>query len=633
MLKRKTQEEPTPLLLLRVIKSKGATTATVVFLVSLNLIWTVSNMYMALNHLESASDTDIGHPPTSPLLRRIPMKQPGSVDTTTTDILPKSASSSSSSSSSSSLPASVWTTRQLQMLGDENGDDDDDDAEAKREDLRRTIRSGLREEEIDRLYRLCGKFVYSSITSGAIEMKPDGTTFVATGDIDDMWTRDSSVQISLLYHRQNPETAAANLATNFRAVLEGTLRRNAFYIVQDPYANAYESTYKHPVADWPSLKDRVIGRGGWVATRNYELDSGAYFLNQLWDYYAMDPRAATRLFGHDAFILDAVRVLVDVWTLERHHETRSEYRYFELDREGLGGPTAYTGMTWTGFRPSDEPCTHHYLVPANIHAAAGLERMVALNEAVWRDPVLGARTASLLASLEQGINDHGIVRAEDGTRIYAYEVDGMGNALVDYDDANVPSLLSVPLLGWSGTDRAVYEATRERILSAEHNRYYYEGTAATGIGSSHTPVGNVWPMALAVQALTSNDAGEIVGKLRELLGVAACRDAMHESVHKDRGCRQRTRDWFEWANALFVVLVESALGEGHRCDAAGQDLVRSRLLLNHPEKNAAKRRANFYSNRYRNNATDPHHYQGIQSFIVHNDRHQPSGTGSRIGLA
>lgn len=47
--------------------------------------------------------------------------------------------------------------------------------------------------------------------------------------------------------------------------------------MQDPYANAY---YKQ----WCRSTDidklgRMLGRGGWVGTRNYELDSGAYFIS------------------------------------------------------------------------------------------------------------------------------------------------------------------------------------------------------------------------------------------------------------------------------------------------------------------------------------------------------------------
>lgn len=487
----------------------------------------------------------------------------------------------------------------------------------KRAVLQTEIRNQLSKKETERILSLCGKFLYSSITKGAIVTKADGTTFVATGDIDDMWTRDSSVQISLYYNRHQKNRADT---TNFRAIVEGTLRKNAFYIVQDPYANAYESSYKDPLQDWPNQKDRVIGRGGWVATRNYELDSGAYFLNQLWDYFVSDPAAAARVFLQDAFILDAVRVLVDVWGIEQDHDNNSDYRYFELANEGKGTPSARTGLTWTGFRPSDDPCVYHYLIPANIHAAAGLERVLVLNHAMWKDPALHSATETLLKEISEGIRRFGIVKADDdGSLIYAYEVDGTGNALKDYDDANVPSLLSIPLLGWTGYDRDVYANTRKRLLSNK-NKFYYKGSVASGIGSKHTRKDMIWPMALAIQGMTAplqgdgndngngNSATEIVTKLRELLKVSECKQAMHESIHKDIGCKSRSREWFEWANALFVVLVESSLGE--TCDRYGQNQVRYKVA-----QNATKGR--FYSNRYNNTPDDLHHYQGIQAFLKH----------------
>ena len=39
-----------------------------------------------------------------------------------------------------------------------------------------------------------------------------------------------------------------------------------------------------------------------------------------------------------------------------------------LPCEGKGNPVAYTGMTWSGFRPSDDACKYGYLVPSNMFA-------------------------------------------------------------------------------------------------------------------------------------------------------------------------------------------------------------------------------------------------------------------------
>ena len=108
--------------------------------------------------------------------------------------------------------------------------------------------------------------------------------------------------------------------------------------------------------------------------------------------------------------------------------------------------------------------------------------------------------------------------------------------------------------------------------------------------------------------------------IRELLKVAECMDAMHESVHMNSGCKRRSRDWFEWANALFVVLVEAVLDD--TCDATGQDLVRSQLITEEKD-------VRFYSNKYKNNPWSGHNYQGIQAFVKHNDNKQMRGT--RIG--
>lgn len=48
--------------------------------------------------------------------------------------------------------------------------------------------------------------------------------------------------------------------------------------------------------------------------------------------------------------------------------------------------------------------------------------------------------------VRNAIYDHGIV-IKDGKRIFAYEVSGFGDSKT-YDDANLPSLLSLPYMGF-----------------------------------------------------------------------------------------------------------------------------------------------------------------------------------------
>lgn len=489
-------------------------------------------------------------------------------------------------------PPSIWTLA---------GRNSDPSVAAK-------VKSQLSDQEKTKALDLCGKFLFSSLRRAVQVGEMGEYTFVATGDIDDMWTRDSAVQMGIYFGRLRNQPW-------LRRIVEGFIRRSAFNIIQDPYANAYERTWRDPNS--LAIKDRVIGRGGWVATRNYELDSNAYFLNLLWDYYVADGIYRPEAILDDPIIFDAVLALVDVMIVEQSHEKQSSYRYFELERQGMGKITGYTGMTWTGFRPSDDKCMYNYLIPANIHTAAGLQRLLVLNQYIWKSEELRQKASKLLFDIEDGIARFGVVTTKDGESVYAYEVDGFGNALVDFDDANVPSLLSIPLLGWSNYNRTVYETTRRRLLDPTRNRYYYKGKELQGQGSPHTPMGYVWPMSFAIEGLTSKGsptevADALAFQVRQSLR-ATCNDSSHEGVHSDKACETRqTRQWFEWANALFVVLVESALGD--RCDASardqiGQTMIKgSRIAVGNPQ---------FYENQFRNDHTDSRFYLGIEAQIPH----------------
>ncbi|EFS03967.1 conserved hypothetical protein, partial [Listeria seeligeri FSL S4-171] len=141
--------------------------------------------------------------------------------------------------------------------------------------------------------------------------------------------------------------------------------------------------------------------------------------------------------------------------------------------------------------------------------------------------------------------------------IYAFEVDGFGNQLL-MDDANVPSLLSLPIIGYSDKEEKIYQNTRNFILSKD-NPYYFEGEMAKGIGSPHTPKGYIWPIGLAIQGLTTNDQVEKNTILEMLLRTDAGTGLMHESFHPDNP-EDFTREWFSWANMMFCELVLDTVG-------------------------------------------------------------------------
>jgi meiotically up-regulated gene 157 (Mug157) protein len=195
-------------------------------------------------------------------------------------------------------------------------------------------------------------------------------------------------------------------------------------------------------------------------------------------------------------------------------------------------------------------------VPGNAFASAVLTQVVAIAEQVHDDPATAAEARALRAEIERGIAEHGVVEV-DGRQVYAYEVDGRGAALL-MDDANVPSLMSLPYLGWCAPDDPRYLATRAFLLS-DANPTHVRGTAAAGIGSPHTPPDHVWPIALAVQGLTATDPQESARLLATLVATDAGTGAMHESFHKDDPSRF-TRAWFSWADAMFCELALEVAG-------------------------------------------------------------------------
>jgi meiotically up-regulated gene 157 (Mug157) protein len=133
-----------------------------------------------------------------------------------------------------------------------------------------------------------------------------------------------------------------------------------------------------------------------------------------------------------------------------------------------------------------------------------------------------------------------------------YEMDGNG-AVYYMDDANVPSLLSLPVLGFISSSHSSYQTTRNLILSPT-NPFYYSGKAANGIGGPHVGTNYTWPMSIVIRAMTSQDVNEIATCLSMLAENTAGTGLMHESFDVNNS-NQWTRSWFAWANGLFGELV------------------------------------------------------------------------------
>lgn len=399
-----------------------------------------------------------------------------------------------------------------------------------------------------RLFSAC----YLNTLETTVELLQDGTTFVLTGDIPAMWLRDSSAQIM-------PYVPLAAHDEDVRRLVRGLILRQANCIHVDAYANAFN---RAPTG--PGLAGDLPEASAWVWERKFELDSLCYPL-ELCHAYWMATMDAT---AFDASVHEMMWTIVRLLRTEQHHDQCSRYSFnrphpwapFDtLACGGHGTPTAWTGMVWSGFRPSDDACTFGYLIPANMFAVVVLGKLAMLARDIFHDDQLSREAYALQADIDAGIQSYGVVEHPRHGRIYAYETDGLGHHGL-MDDANIPSLLSIPYLGYrAGTD-PVYRNTRRFVLSAE-NPYYLAGSVADGIGSPHTPHGHIWPMAIAMRGLTACEPVEREHALRMLVAVAAATgtDLMHESVDPNDP-RQCTRSWFAWANSLFAQLVLAWVG-------------------------------------------------------------------------
>ncbi|EAG7504864.1 metal-independent alpha-mannosidase, partial [Listeria monocytogenes] len=268
----------------------------------------------------------------------------------------------------------------------------------------------------------------------------------------------------------------------------------------------------------------------------------------------------------DAAFFKMLQKIFALWEVEQHHETKSPYRFERLDcvpsdtlkRNGLGTETAYTGMLWSGFRPSDDACEYGYLIPSNMFAVVVLGYAKEIIEAFYPSEIETIKQAATLQNdIQLGIEKFGTYNHPTFGEIFAFEVDGLGNQLL-MDDANVPSLLSMPIIEYLEKESPIYQNTRKFILS-KSNPYYFEGKLAKGIGSPHTPAGYIWPIGLAIQGLTASDKSEKLEILQMLLRTDAGTGLMHESFHPDYP-EDFTREWFSWANMMFCELVLDVAG-------------------------------------------------------------------------
>jgi meiotically up-regulated gene 157 (Mug157) protein len=343
----------------------------------------------------------------------------------------------------------------------------------------------------------------ADVNAACFSQASDHTTYVSTGDIDAMWLRDSSVQV--MSYLQD------------RKLARGVIARQERMIAIDPYANAFRRDYR-------------------VAEEKFELDSLAYPV-RLVEMYVQNT-GDTGVFN--AKMHGELLVILRTLAAEQDHKVLSSYHRNEHPID------SNIGLIWSAYRPSDDPQTFNYNVPENMFAAVTLRSMAEMLATRYRDVEAAHKANAMADRIETAIASYAQFNTRHGT-IYAYEIDGLGHAKF-MDDANMPSLLSMPLLAYP-YNRPTYANTRKFILSPA-NPFYFHGRYASGVGSSHTPAGFVWPMSLVVEYRTSAFESDRKRIVHELSRSDAGDGALHESFDVNDP-KRFTRERFGWVNALF----------------------------------------------------------------------------------
>lgn len=389
----------------------------------------------------------------------------------------------------------------------------------------------------------------TTVFMGAVDGKPDA--FVITGDIDCMWLRDSSAQV-------HPYLPLAKRDPALRTLFRGLIARQARCILIDPYANAFmHDPSAKTNLNWSLTDDTVMKPG--VGERKWEIDSLCY---PMWIAHAYW-QATGDTVPFDALWADGARASIRTFREQQRKDGPGPYRFRRsspivgesMALDGHGPPSRPVGLIHCGFRPSDDACVLPFLIPSNIFAVRALRQLAELATRARPDAALAADAVALADEVEAALRLHGLIKGPDGQPVWAYEVDGYGNAIF-MDDANVPSLSGLAYLGAVKADDPLWRRTAARAWSKD-NAYFFTGKAAEGIGSPHTGLREIWPMSIVMHALNALETGDDATVARSLAALKSTHGGtgfMHESFNQDDGAKF-TRSWFAWANGLFGELI------------------------------------------------------------------------------
>ena len=362
-------------------------------------------------------------------------------------------------------------------------------------------------------------------------------SFIVTGDINAEWLRDSANQLAQYQLLAKKDKA-------IRELLLGAIHTQTEFVITSPYCNAFQPPpLSHLGASNNGQGDTVhpTYEGATVFECKYELDSLAAFLSLTNKFYnntgSKEPLTKRWFEALDTILLVLDEQSKGTFDPRSGSYVRNEYTFQRetntgtetLSLGGIGNPlNGATGLVRSAFRPSDDATVFGFFIPGNAMMSVELLKTADMLEKEGHDDMAFVLRNSGNA-IRDGIFESGVVYHKQYGKVFAYEVDGYGSSIL-MDDANLPSLLALPVMGFVDVDDEIYQNTRQMVLEKEGNPYYLQGRAFRGIGGPHVGATHAWPMSLLVQIMTSDNDKEITDTLA-LVKKASSLGLIHESIN------------------------------------------------------------------------------------------------------
>lgn len=311
------------------------------------------------------------------------------------------------------------------------------------------------------------------------------------------------------------------------------------------------------------------GKAGHTATQTdqtaerqhhqYELDSLSAFLKITRSYHQHTKDASFMNDNWKAAMSQMLKVIHDQslgtwddkWQLVSYYNWTGTTGSLEAPvvNGGNGAPRRANGLVGCSHRPSDDITVFPYVTADNAMMAVELAHVADMLDAVGGHSDMAQVARSYSTTIRAAVLAHAV--AGD---VFAYETDGYG-AVYLMDDGNVPSLASLPYVGFLDRSDPLYRRTKAAVFSPANPYFAGPGTSGYhGIGSPHVSLEHVWPMGHISAIYGTDDDDEIKTRLNLLVNYTSGLGLVHESVNINNAT-DFSRPWFAWANSYFAEMV------------------------------------------------------------------------------